>query len=149
MGFTGHSAKPSHGWVLHTVHSQSNICVYHTIHSQAISLLGLSGYLAKPTFTVGFIRLPSQRLLTRSNSTRHSQAIFLAGFIGLLRQWAGRTAKLVSSSTELRTPSQDLSGLASPLPTHPTQGSVPFSAQQSLRLHLPFCCKGKCPMARF
>ena len=58
-----------------------------------------------------------------------AKTTFAVGFIRLLRQWAGRTAKLVSSSTELRTPSQGLSNLDSPLPTHPTQGSVPFSAQ--------------------
>ena len=54
--------------------SQSNIWVYQIVHSQSISLLGLSGYLAKLVFTVGFIRLSSQRLLTNSNTTRNNQA---------------------------------------------------------------------------
>ena len=49
--------------------SQANIWVYQTVHSQAISLLGLLGYLAKPAFTVGFNRLSNQRLLTRSGAT--------------------------------------------------------------------------------
>ena len=128
---------------------QANRLVYETIHSQSISLFSLSGYLSKSAFIVGFIRLSSQRLLTRSNATRHSQvsrwvyqatikAIFLVGFIKLLRKLAGRTTNLVSSYIELRRPSQYLSGLASPLPTHPTQRSVPFSVPLSLRVHLPF-----------
>ena len=48
--------------------SQSNRWVYHTTHSQAISLLGLSGYSAKPTFTIGFIRLSNQGLHTYPNA---------------------------------------------------------------------------------
>ena len=93
--------------------------------------------------------------MAKTNSTRHDQAniwvynainqdIFPIGFIRLLRQSAGITAKLVSSSTKLRTPSQDLSSMDSPLPTHPTQGSVPFSTPQSLRLPLPFQFSWRC-----
>ena len=66
------------------------------------------------------------------------------GFIRLLRQWKERIAKLVSSTTELWTPTQDLSSLASTIPTHPTQGSIPFTATQSLRPYLPFQCSLRC-----
>ena len=111
MGFTCHSAKPSYSLGItdgtqSSQHSplrtsQANRWVYQIVHSQAISLLGLSGYLTKLTFIVGFIRLSSQRLLTRSNTTRHNQAnrwvyqatsqsIFPVGFIKLPRSWKGR-----------------------------------------------------------
>ena len=39
-----------------------------------------------------------------------------------------RIAKLVSSTKELWTPTPNLSSLASIIPTHPTQGSIPFTA---------------------
>ena len=113
--------------------------------------MGLSNYTESIHLTARFIRLSSQRLLTRSNTTRHdqaikwvyqatSQAIFPFGFVRILRKCVGITANIVSSSTELRTPSQDLSVLASLWPTHPTQGSIPFTATQSLGPYLPFQC---------
>ena len=126
--------------------------------------MGLSGCnSANKQYTVGFIRVNSQANThikdqpsnTRPNTTRHnqaniwvyqaiSQAILQVGFVRLLRQWTRRAAKLVSSSIELRTPSQDLCGLTTTWSTHPTQGSVPFSAPQSLGLHLPFQCSSGC-----
>ena len=54
------------------------------------------------------------------------------------KKWKGRISKLVSSTIELWTPLLDLSSLVSTIPTHPTQGSIPFTATQSLRPYLPF-----------
>ena len=108
-----------------------------TFKDQSSQHMGLSDCTQSSHLTAGFIRLSSQRLLKRSNTTRHSQAnrwvyqptsqaIFLVGFIRLLRQWAGRTVKLVSSSTELRTPSQDLYGLAFPTTYTPNTRKCPL-----------------------
>ena len=73
-------------------------------------------------YTIGFIMLPNQANIPLGLlGCQQSQSMFR--FIRLLRQWTGRIAKLVSSFTELRTPPQDLSGLASTIPTHPTQVS--------------------------
>ena len=55
------------------------------------------------------------------------------GFLRLLRQWEGRIAKLVSSTTELWTPTQIYPAWHSTIPTHPTQGSIPFTATQFLQ----------------
>ena len=132
-----------------------------TFKDQSSQHMGLLECTQSSHLSAGFIRITRQTILsnqmlhTKSNTIRHIQdnrwvyeatiqAIFPVGFIRILRKLEGRNTKLVSSSTELRTPSQDLSVLASPLPTHPTQGSVPFSAQQSLRLHLPFQCSSGC-----
>ena len=133
---------------------------YQTIHIQAISLLHLLGYLAKPAFVVGFIRLSNQRLHTRSTTTRHIQAnrrvyqtvhiqsIFPIGFIRLPRKWEGRTTKLVRSSAELRTPSQDLSGLDFPNAYTPNTRKCPFlcskvpQAKPSLVVLLRMCIAG-------
>ena len=79
-------------------------------------------YIRLNTVKLTFTLRTNQGLFTRPNTIRHSQAnacvyqaasqaILQVGFIRLLRQWTGRTAKLVSSSTKLRTPSQDLSSL--------------------------------------
>ena len=66
------------------------------------------------------------------------------GFIKLLRQWKGRIAKIVSSNTQLWIPLQDLSSLVSTIPTNMTQGSIPFTATQSLMPYFPFQCSPRC-----
>ena len=135
MGFTGHSA------IHFTVgfHRLFTVKPTFTFKDQSSKHMGLSNYTQSSHLTVGFITFFSQTLLIRSKSTRHiqaniwvyqatNQAILPVEFIRPLRQWERRTAKIVSSSIELITPSQNLYGLASPLYTHPTQGSVPFSS---------------------
>ena len=85
----------------------------------------------------------NNRLMHSQIHTKVQPSQSKVGFIKLLRQWKGCISKLVSSTTELWTPAQDLSSLASTIPTHPTQGSIPFTATQSLMPILPFQCSSR------
>ena len=73
--------------------------------------MGFTGYTAKPS-----------HIKNQSNQPT-------VGFLRLLRQWKGRIAKLVSSTTELWTPTQDMAWPPQFL-HHPTQGSILFVATQ-------------------
>ena len=86
------------------------------------------------------------RLLSQANiplgllGCQPSQSMF--GFIRLLRQWKGRMAKLVAHSRARETSKISICpGIH--ITCTPTQGSIPFSITQSLKLYLPFHCSSK------
>ena len=61
------------------------------------------------------------------------------GFHRLLRQWKGRMANLVAHSRARDTSTRSICPRIH-ITCTPTQGSIPFSATQSLGLCLPFQC---------
>ena len=91
--------------------------------------MGFIGYTTKPS-----------HIKNQSNQP-------IVGFLILLRKWKGRISKLVSSTTEPWTPTQDLAWPPQYL-HHPTQGSIPFTATQfpqvvpSLIILFEVCKKG-------
>ena len=111
-------------------------------HIQSKYQLGITGCSAKPISNwVSQAAQPSQYTIWFDKSPAKPISF---GFHRMLRKWKGRTAKLVRSSIELRTPSQYLSGRETPWSTLPTQGSVPLSTPQSLGLPLPFQLSSGC-----
>ena len=120
-------ACPATSYIATTFHPTIGQCAHKSLSTPATPEMGMISTRNWGT---------TSSHITKHIKTQPSQST--VGFIRLLRQWKGRIAKLVSSTTELWTPSLDLSSLASTIPTHPTQGSIPFTATQSLRPYLPF-----------
>ena len=108
-----HIVNPTHKWV-----------------SQAIQL---------SQYTIGFHRILRQWLThIKTQSNQHTSRFFI-----LLRQWKGRISKLVSSTWELWTPTQDLAWPPRYLTTQ-NKEMIPFAATRSLGPYLPFQCSSGC-----
>ena len=111
---------------------------FHPTIGQLCSLISQHGYL-HPQVGHDFHKEKGNYGLTHSQiHTKVQLSQSTVGFIRMLRQWKGRISKLVRSNIHPWTPTQYLSSLDSKIPTHPTQGSIPFTATQSLRPYLPF-----------
>ena len=115
--------RPVTSYVTAMFHLTIGQCAHQSLSNTATPELGMIPTRNKGTLVGSHIA---------KDMSKSSQAKTTFWFIRFLKRWNGWIAKLVSSTTELWTP------------THPTQGSIPFSATQSLRLCLPFQCSLGC-----
>ena len=112
------------------------------IHNQAISLLGLSCYSSKPEFTVGFIKLFSQGS-HMANAQQDTTKPITSWVYQAAKELERLTAKLVSSTTELWTPTPGLASLLKHLHTQHQEAS-PSLLHVPSGYAFPFQCFSGC-----